>query len=278
MNQSELKALISLLDDTDNEVLIHVENKLLSLGESIIPYLEEEWENNLNPNIQKRIEELIHVVQFDVLKNKLVEWKNSKEQDLLEGMWLIATYHYPDLELSELKQTLEQIYYEVWLEMKNDPNPYDQIKMINSVLFGKLRFGPNSKNFHSPSNSMINIVLQTRKGNPISLCAIYMMVAQKLKLPIYGVNLPNLFVLTYINNDTQFYVNAFNRGLIFSKNDIENYVLQLNLQPLDQFFEPCNNFDIITRMLRNLIVSFEKLGEKEKVADIRSLMEAMEIN
>lgn len=275
MNNEEIKALVSLLDDEDSEVLNHVEQKIISLGSEIIPFLEHEWENNFNPLVQKRLEELIHTVQFEFLKEKLATWKETQEQDLLEGMWLIATYQYPDLELSKLKKELEQIYYEAWLEFKNDAHPFDHVKILNSVIFSKLKFGANTKNFHSPGNSMINIVLESRKGNPITLCIIYMLVAQKLKLPIYGVNLPNLFILTYKSEETQFYINAFNRGLIFSKGDIDNYISHLHLNAKEMFYQPCSNIDIITRVLRNLSVSFEKVGDHQKVNEIKILLNSI---
>ncbi|WPP53392.1 transglutaminase-like domain-containing protein [Catalinimonas niigatensis] len=272
MDDKELKALVSLLDDEDQEVLGHVEEKIISFGDAIIPFLEEEWENSFNPNVQKRIEDIIHVLQFETLKKRLQDWFESKEQDLLKGMWVIATYQYPDLTLEDLKKQLEQIYYEAWLEFKIDTHPFDQIKILNSVLFGKLKFGANTKNFHAPANSMINTVLESKKGNPITLCVIYMLVAQRLKLPVYGVNLPSLFILTYKSKEIQFYINAFNRGLIFSKNDIDNYIAQLKLQPSDIFYQPCDNLNIVRRMLRNLIVSFEKLGDYDKSDEIKVLL------
>ncbi|WKN33412.1 transglutaminase-like domain-containing protein [Porifericola rhodea] len=272
MDDKELKALVSLLDDDDQEVLGHVEDKIISFGDVIIPFLEEQWENSFNPNVQKRIEDIIHTLQFESLKNRLKNWFNSEDQDLLEGMWIIATYQYPDLSLDQLKKQLEQIYYEAWLEFKTDVHPFDQVKILNSVLFSKLKFSANTKNFHAPANSMINMVLESKKGNPISLCVIYMLVARRLKLPIYGVNLPSLFILTYKSEEMQFYVNAFNRGLIFSKNDIDNYIAQLKLQPIDIFYEPCSNVDIIRRMFRNLIVSFEKLGDYDKAEEIKTLL------
>ena len=188
-------------------------------------------------------------------------------------MWLVATYQYPDLELIKLKQELEQIYYETWLEFKPDLYPFDQVKIINSVFFNKLKFGANTKNFHSPGNSMINVVLESRKGNPITLCVLYMLVAQKLKLPVYGVNLPNLFVLTYKDGvNTQFYINAFNKGLIFSRQDIENYINELHLAPQSSFFEPCSNLEIIRRVFRNLIMSFDKMGEHAKAEEVKELL------
>ncbi|MGC4023504.1 MAG: transglutaminase-like domain-containing protein [Cyclobacteriaceae bacterium] len=272
MEEKELKALVSLLDDEDQQIVSHVEGKILSIGREVIPFLEREWESNLNPAVQGRIEELIHTLQYDLLRDRLKKWYEGKDQDLLTGMWIIATYQYPDLELEKLKQELEQIYYETWLEFRPDLYPFDQIKVINSVLFNKLKFGANTKNFHSPGNSMINVVLESRKGNPITLCAIYMLVAQKLKLPVHGVNLPNLFILTYKDENHQFYINAFNRGLIFSKQDIENYINELHLVPQSSFFEACNNLEIIRRALRNLVMSFEKMGEHSKADEVKVLL------
>src|SRR5690606_28475325 len=223
--------------------------------------------------VQRRIEELIHTLQFELLKERISEWYGSNDHDLITGMWLVATYQYPDLELLKLKQELEQIYYETWLEFKPDLYPFDQVKIINGVFFNKLRFGANTKNFHSPGNSMINVVLETKKGNPITLCVLYMLVAQKLKLPVYGVNLPNLFVLTYKDEvNTQFYINAFNKGLIFSRQDIENYINELHLAPQPSFFEPCSNLDIIRRVFRNLIMSFDKMGEHAKAEEVKELL------
>lgn len=272
LNDRELKALVSLLDDQDDHIVSQIVDKIRSLGKEVIPFLENEWETNFNPSVQRRIEELIHDLQYELLKDRVKEWYESKDQDLLTGLWLVATYQYPDLELEKIRQELEQIYYDAWLEFKPDLYPYDQIKILNSVLFNKLKFGANTKNFHSPGNSMINVVLETHKGNPITLCIIYMLVAQKLKMPVYGVNLPNLFIVTYKEEKNQFYINAFNKGLIFSRQDIENYIHELRLTPQDSFFEPCSNLEIIRRVFRNLIMSFDKMGEHAKAEEVKELL------
>jgi regulator of sirC expression with transglutaminase-like and TPR domain len=273
MKDTELKALVSLLDDEDGQIVSHVEEKIISLGTTIIPFLEEEWESNFNPTVQRRIEEIIHMLQYELLKERLKKWYEDGDQDLLTGMWLVATYQYPDLELIKLKQDLEQIYYETWLDFKQDLFPFDQVKIINGALFNKLKFAANTKNFHSPGNSMLNVVLETKRGNPITLCIIYMMVAQKLKLPVYGVNLPNLFVLTYKDDKhAQFYINVFNKGLFFSRQDIENYINELHLAQQPSYFDPCSSLEIIRRVLRNLIMSFDKMGEHAKAEEVKELL------
>lgn len=272
MNKREIKALISLLDDEDHEVIQHVEGKILSLGGNVIPFLETEWEESFNPILQRKLEELIHELQLSIMNERLQAWKNGGGLDLLEGMWILSTYHYPELSLQNLKTTVEQLYYDIWIQFQEEMNPIDQIKRINSIFFGTMNFAANTKSFHSPSNSMINVVLENRRGNPITLCVIYLLIARKLGLPVYGVNLPNLFVLTYKGENTQFYINVFNRGIIFSKTDIDHYIAQLNIKPKDIFYQPCTNLEIIQRVLRNLILSYEKTGEQEKIKEIEDIL------
>ena len=121
---------------------------------------------------------------------------------------------------------------------------------------------------------MINVVLDTRRGNPITLCIIYLLIAQKLELPIYGVNLPNMFILVYKREGIPpFYINAFNKGLIFTKEDIDNYIGELKLTPIDTYYEPCSNLDIIVRMFRNLANSFEKQGDHSKTDEVKTLIQ-----
>jgi regulator of sirC expression with transglutaminase-like and TPR domain len=276
MNESEIKALVTLLDDEDHEVVQHVENRLRTLGGAVIPLLEDHWQGNgLNPELQKKIEDLIHDLQYKLVIDRLVNWKNNGHEDLLEGMWIIATYQYPDLSYDKLQQYINDMYFDAWLDLREDMHPHDQIRVLNQVFFDKHKYLPNTKNFHSVANSMLNQVFDLKKGNPISLCVIYLLLARRLGLPISGVNLPSLFVLTYKTPQLQFYINIFNRGLIFSKVDISNYIKQMHIQPQDSFYQPCTNLDIISRVLRNLIVSFEKVSDLERAKEVERILKAI---
>jgi regulator of sirC expression with transglutaminase-like and TPR domain len=277
MTDAAIKAMIHLLDDSDQEVVSMVEQQIRTLGPSIIPVLESEWESeSLNPLLQTKIENLIHDFQWQSVKTRLQVWKESGGMDLLEGMWILTTYRYPDYTYEQLKLEMDQLYYEVWPQMREELHPMDQVKVLNTAIFEQLKFGPNSKNFHAANNSFINNVLSSKKGNPISLCVIYMWIAQKLGLPIYGVNLPNLFVLTYKQNGLQFYINVFNKGLIFNKIDIDNYIAQLNLTPNEIYYNPCSNLEIIRRVLRNLLMAYEKAGELDYKEELTELIDLLD--
>jgi regulator of sirC expression with transglutaminase-like and TPR domain len=275
MNE-ELNAMITLLDDSDTEVVSIIESKIKSFGDAVIPHLESAWENHsLNPTLQKKIEFLVHDLQFAKLKSKLINWKENNEDDLLEGLFLLSTYQYPDLKKSQLEKIINEMYLDAWVSIQDLVHPHDIIKVLNHTIFEKYGFEANVKNFHSTSNSMFNLVLQNKKGNPVALCCIYILLAKKLDLPIYGVNLPSLFVLIYNYPGITFYVNAFNKGQIFSRNDIDDYLKQMKLEQEDRYYISCSNVEIIRRILTNLVYSFQKHGEEEKQEEINSLLEIL---
>jgi regulator of sirC expression with transglutaminase-like and TPR domain len=111
---------------------------------------------------------------------------------------------------------------------------------------------------------------------------LYSIIAQGLNIPIYGVNLPEHFILAYrdeftIQNEGEeesilFYINPFSKGAVFSRREIDTFLKQLKLDQNRIFYESCSNVDIVCRQLRNLIVSYEKLGYPNKVDDLKKLL------
>lgn len=278
MNENELQAMVSLLDDPDMEISRHIEQKLLSLGTEVVPFLETQWAlQGDNEPLQQRIEQIVHQIQYQSVQHRLRQWVLGGGNDLLEGMWIVSTYMYPGVRLEPLRQQFNEFFYDMWREFGGDMTAFEQVKLFNQIFFGKFGFRANTDDFHSPTNSLINIVLERKSGNPISLCIIYMLIAQKLKMPVYGVNLPNVFVLTYKSPDIQFYINAFNKGITFSRSDIDNYIAQLNFEANDSFYEPCTHIDIMRRVLRNLAISFEKLEQFDKSEEIKQLLELLHV-
>ena len=189
----------------------------------------------------------------------------------------------------KLKKQLDQIKQDVWLELHDDLTAVEKVKIINHILFEVHQFGGNITNYHAPQNSFINVVLETKKGNPVMLSIIYALICKELAIPIYGINLPQHFVLAYVNDfanlidpsdrtlsdNILFYVNPFSKGLIFNQADIEAFIKQLNLEPETKHFLPCSNLDIIKRILRNLASAYEKLNKTYKQQEVLKLLYAL---
>lgn len=284
INQTEVKSLIRLLDDPDQEIYSHVHDKLLSYGNEAIAYLENAFEEAFDPIQQERIADLVHEIQFGMLRSDLQLWYQSGAFDLLQGILIINRYQYPDLDEQKLINHIESIKRDIWIQMMNEASPAEQVKLINHVFYHLHGFSGNTANHQDPQNSYLSQVLETKKGNQILLASIYSIIAQKLDIPIYGVNLPQHFILAYLDEGQQsepeggilFYINAFNKGLIFGRRDVDMFLKQLNLNFDKQFYEPCSNTDIIKRILRNLISSYEHLSAPDKVKELNELLNIME--
>lgn len=287
-NDNHIKAMIQLLDDPDQEIYQQVSSGLISLGRDVVPMLEEAWSGVFDPLVQERIENIVHKIQFDSLKDDLSKWALNNSNDLLAGAILVARYQYPDLDEDKVRLDISMIRKEAWTEIRENISPHDQITILNRVFFEQFGFSGNTANFHAPQNSFINTVLESKRGNPLMLSLIYMVVAHRLDIPVYGINLPEHFILAYqdIRGDSWteytypeagilFYINAFSKGAIFYKNDIEQFLKKLNLESNRSFYEPCTNLDIIRRMIRNLIFSWQKLGEPEKVNELNQLINCL---
>jgi regulator of sirC expression with transglutaminase-like and TPR domain len=284
VNQKEIESLIKLLDDPDREISEHVEEKLLSYGDDAIGYLEAAWEESFDAILQERIENLVHRIQFTSVKRELELWYHGGGFDLLQGIITINKYQFPDMDPQRIINQIEDLKRDVWLQMMYDMSAIEKIKLINHVLYTIYGFTGNTTNHQDPQNSYISQVLESRKGNQISLAIIYSIIAQKLDIPVYGVNLPQHFILAYVDEAREyiseegvlFYINAFNKGFIFGRRDVDSFLKQLNLKPQPEFYQPCSNEDIIRRVLRNLSSAYTKSGNEEKVREIEELLEVME--
>lgn len=285
---ANIEALIHLIDDPDEDIFMHVRDKLLQYGPDAIPYLEDSWEEkDYGLIFLNRVEQLIHDIQFEHTKTQITFWKKS-EKDLLEGAIIVAKYQYPGLNEDHIREFFESIRKEIWLELSHRQTAYEKVRIFNKIFFDNYKFKGDSKNFHSPLNSYINTVIEQRKGNPLSLSILYSIIAQSLGLPIYGVNLPNHFILAYIdedginqfvkeedNNGILFYINVFSKGSLFDEKEIHDFLKNINLPPSREFFEPCSNTTIIRRMLTNLISSFQQAGNAEKVNELTEIRDIL---
>ena len=282
----ELQALISLLDEPDEKIFEAIRTKIFSFGHDAIPPLETAWENSFNPDIQHRIEEIIHRIQKKGLKDELVRWSEDKSHDLLLGYMLVSRFQYPDLSHESIIKKIGQISQDVWLELNSNLTGLEKIKVINHILYDVNHFTGSVSNMKSPDNYYINNLLDNKKGSPLALGLLYIIIAQSLKVQIRGVDLPRHFVLAYLDeaakveetqtiDDVLFYINPFNKGAVFTKNEISLFIKQLKLEPKKAYYTPCDNPTIIRRLMNELIFIYEQSGNTQKAEELKELRDVV---
>lgn len=284
--ENEIKALINLLDDPDEQIYSHIRNKIMDMGPDVIPQLETVWEKeSLGILFQSRIEELIHHIQFNQVKKEIRDWRVNHSDDLLKGMYLICKYQYPDLELQTLEKTIAKLTQDIWIELNNGLTAFEKIRILNHILYEVHGFQGNTSNYHAPQNSFLNNVLESKKGNPISLSILNILLGERLNIPLYGINLPRHFIVAYVDDyfpgqlpsesQVLFYLNPFSKGTAFAKSEISGFLKQIQVEPEEKYYKPCTNLDIMIRVCNNLISAYTQQGYREKVDEIQILQSVL---
>ncbi|MEO7446414.1 MAG: transglutaminase-like domain-containing protein [Ferruginibacter sp.] len=281
----EIKALLHLIDDPDEEVYCSVSNKIVSLGKEIIPNLENLWENIESPDAQERIELLIHELHFQDLLVSFHDWI-EREGDLLEGALLVAKYHYPDSNDSTTLQEIEKLRRNTWLELNNYLTPLEKINIVNSIFYNYYKQTGVEISYEAPDNFLINKSLESRKGNAISNGIIYIILCEQLDLPVNAINIPRQFILGYFDDGfdepaaaghasekIKFYIDALT-GQMYSHKDIENYFKRLSVPPVSSYFRGMTAKKIIQFLLEEISKCYEDSANTYKAKELR-LMAAM---
>ena len=280
-----LNALIKLLDEPDEKTYGLIREQILLLGSDAIIPLQEQLENTFNSLIQERIQSIIEKLNRDNLYADFSNWLAVGSSDLLQGFILVTRTQYPSLDEKEIIITIEQLKMDIWIELHENLTALENVKVLNHILFDIHHFDGNRSDLSAPQNNYIHTLLESKKGSPISLGMLFIIFAQKLGLPVYGVNLPQHFILTYLTaagienpgeDDVLFYINPFNRGAVFTRREIEQFIGQMKIKPEKAFFAPCSNPDIIRRLINTLIFSYNQSGSSDKVEVLENLLTAFE--
>lgn len=290
MSSEELSALITLIEDPDEIIFTQVRQEIIDKGENIVPQLERFWEYNpFGALFRDRIEELISSIQFNTVADDLRSWREEDQNLLLDGTLLINRFQYPSFDPMEIRREINAIRQDIWLELNDNLTALEQVNVINHILFTVHGFKGNKDNYTAPQNSYIADVLASKKGNPLSLGILYQVLANSLEIPIYGVNLPNHFILAYMDENRMgltpesspdhgilFYINPFSEGTIMHRSEIDQFLAHLELPQENRFYRPCKSKDIIGRMINNLIFSYGQMGNEEKVNNLKALKDIVD--
>ncbi|MCB0814953.1 MAG: hypothetical protein KDB87_17555, partial [Flavobacteriales bacterium] len=98
MSENEIRALISLIDDPDEQVFEQVRQRIISLGEDVVPDLESAWSAEDHDDFfRDRVEDILHTIHISGITSRLKEWAEAGGDDLLEGALIVSRYRYPEL-------------------------------------------------------------------------------------------------------------------------------------------------------------------------------------
>lgn len=127
-------------------------------------------------------------------------WETGTQQtSLAKTVFEIAQESYPELDMDKYLRKLADIVKNIKISLREETEPEQIIKTINLILFNELQFTyVQTGDLDSLS---LNKVLDTKTGNCVGLSLLYLCIAEGLRLPIYGVSVPEHIFVRYDDGD-----------------------------------------------------------------------------
>lgn len=237
MNErNELNAIIQLLEDPDPEVYEVVSNKLVEYGTALVPSLLQVQYTSTSDLMQDRIDAIIHQIQLKTAIEQFKQWQSISNPSIIEGLMLVSAIVNVHFDKEATLQLFEQIRKSCWLELNHYLTALEKITTLNSVLFNHLHFKGELDMSKEEQLFNIEFVLQFKKGNMLSMGALYMALAQVLDLPVKLIKVEDHYLLAYVDTQIsfldpeqkpvesiQFFINPL-LGDIYSMEEIEAFL------------------------------------------------------
>ncbi len=262
--EGQIKALIKLLSDENDRVAKTIEEKLVEIGDPAIPLLlEAEIEQ---PETAQRIEGVLDEIRGGRLEEELrllIEGPDD-QLDLERGVFLLARYAYPGLDVESYTRKLDAMAGEVLDRMGTRVSGEETVKTLGRYLFTEQGFRGNTKNYYEPDNSYLNRVIDRRTGIPISLSVFYLLIGKRLSLPVFGIGMPGHFLVKFEAERYRIFVDCFNAGALLTEKDCQRFLLQAGYGYEDKYLQHSPTRAILIRMLKNLVAVYDKMNEHVK--------------
>ncbi len=279
VGESQIRALIRLLSDEDERIVKTISGKLVEIGASAVPLLQEaEIEQ---PEMARRIALVLDEIRGSRLEEELRDLVAHPEGQigLLEaGAFLIARYAYPGLDEAVYVRKLDEMASEVRNRIGQRVSCEETVKTLGRYLFTEQGFRGNPKNYYELDNSYLNRVIDRRTGIPISLSVLYLLVGKRLGLPVFGIGMPGHFLVKFDSDRFKVFVDCFNGGALLSERDCARFLMQAGYGFEERYLQKSSTWTILVRMLKNLIPIYNKLDDPVKGARLSRFIKILEVD
>src|SRR5262249_36497968 len=124
--------------------------------------------------------------------------------------------------------------------------------------------------YFDPLNSCLNQVLERRTGIPVTLSVMYMEIARRLAMPVFGIGLPRHFVIQYDDGNYAAYIDPFHGGRTITPRECFALAGARVADPV--LLRRVSKKDIVRRMLQNLHSGYLKRSDWMRAAQTLDLL------
>ena len=275
-SEKQINALIHLLSDQDSQIAQTIHDQLVAVGQPALSLLQRAHDEPAETPVGERIGSVItdiKLIEVEHSFNALMT-PSTEPIDLETGALLIAKAAYPDLDVQASQHQIENMVAALRPRLEKDIPPRQAIQTISEYLFHELGFTGNTRDYYDPANSFLHQVLERRIGIPISLSLLYLLIAQRLNVPVVGIGLPGHFMVGLQTEHV--FIDCFNQGVVLYQKDCAKFLQEYGVEFESRYLNPTPNEHILARMLRNLVAIYQNRDESNQADRFSRLLAIIE--
>lgn len=184
----------------------------------------------------------------------------------------LATIQFPDLEVEPSLERLNELASQLGDRLRNFNDGRDFVETAQRFLFQELGFHGNERDYFDPLNSCLNQVLERRTGIPVTLSVMYMEIARRLAMPVFGIGLPRHFVIQFDDGNYATFIDPFHGGKTITPR--ECFALAGARVADPALLQRVSKKGIVRRMVQNLHSGYLKRKDWTRAAATLDLLVA----
>lgn len=275
LSNAEKAALLDLLDDASPAVrgpLLEHFARLGPVGRDLL----RETADGTNRHLAWHARAFLEHLHYDNPSEEFRTFIASLRYELETGALLLARTVRPNLDAAACCTELDRIAARCRELIVEPASAREQCRSINRVLFHECGFRGNTERYNDPDNSFLDQVLARRRGLPISLSIVYLLVARRLGLELEPIGLPGHFMVASFVDDTPFFIDPFDGGLFYSPAEVMVFLRARSHHPTLADLAPTPVREVLCRCCRNLGQHYDQHGDTARSALFESFVLAFE--
>jgi regulator of sirC expression with transglutaminase-like and TPR domain len=260
---SEKKAFAALLDDPSPAVRQALRTRFAQRGKESADFLQE-LARQPNPTLAGHASQFLRELNFTDPVNEFREFIRSLNYELETGALLLSRTVNPALDVGACCLQLEALAARCRELIAEPATAREKCRVLNRVLFHEHGLRGNSDNYADPLNSFLDQVLIRRKGIPISLSIVYLLVAERVGLQLEPVGLPGHFMVGCYEESVPFFIDPFNAGLLLSAEEVFDLLKESSANASIIDLAPTPVREVLTRCCRNLVNHYTAINQPEQ--------------
>lgn len=269
------EALLALLDDTSPAVRRALLAHFTTLGSAAEQFLRSVATGHHRP-LAWHARWFLEELKFTDPVAEFRGFIRSLNYELETGALLLARTVKPDLDAGRCCEALDKIAQRCRELIVEPATAREKCRVINRVLYHDHGFHGNVEQYNDPLNSFLDQVLERKKGIPLSLSLIYLLVARRVGLELEPVGLPGHFMVGCFHEDLPFFIDAFDGGVFRSPEEIFRLLRTHDVEPKLSDLAPTPVREVLCRCCRNLVQHYTAAGDSPRARMFATFVDEFE--